>query len=324
MSSAVAAADPEFQALARARYAGDPPGLTDIGTRLVVGREAPLAPIDGAALITEAAQQGHPKAWSYLAVLAAAGVGRSQSWGEALDALRRGADLGDADAARQLDLLRDTGIADAADVRQWVRPAAWSILHATPRLATYADFLSPALCSYLIRLAAPKLVRAQVYDAQRGVLKSDAMRTSTSAAFSLIETDVVTQLIRARIACAAGVAVEQLEPLEVLHYAVGERFKPHVDFFHPALPHFSEQMRVRGQRISTCLVYLNEDYDGGETDFPRIGVKFRGRPGEALVFGNVRENGAGDMNTLHEGLAPTRGEKWLLSQWIRSKLQPIA
>ena len=29
-------------------------------------------------------------------------------------------------------------------------------------------------------------------------------------------------------------------------------------------------------------------------------------------------------NTLHTGLPPTRGEKWLLSQWIREKRQPIA
>jgi hypothetical protein len=29
------------------------------------------------------------------------------------------------------------------------------------------------------------------------------------------------------------------------------------------------------------------------------------------------------MRTLHEGLPPTRGEKWLLSQWMREKSQPI-
>jgi hypothetical protein len=30
------------------------------------------------------------------------------------------------------------------------------------------------------------------------------------------------------------------------------------------------------------------------------------------------------MNTLHTGLPPARGEKWLFSQWIRSKPQQPA
>ena len=80
-------------------------------------------------------------------------------------------------------------------------------------------------------------------------------------------------------------------------------------------------MRVKGQRIRTCLVYLNDDFEGGETEFPRLGIKFRGRTGEALVFDNVGPNGVGDMNTVHTGLPPMRGEKWLLSQWMRSKRQ---
>ena len=85
-----------------------------------------------------------------------------------------------------------------------------------------------------------------------------------------------------------------------------------------------KRFAVKGQRVQTCLVYLNSDYDGGETDFPKIGVKFRGRAGEAIIFDNVDEQGHGDMRTLHEGVPPTRGTKWLLSQWIRDKAQPIA
>jgi prolyl 4-hydroxylase len=112
--------------------------------------------------------------------------------------------------------------------------------------------------------------------------------------------------------------------MEVLHYAGGETYRPHVDFFHPSLPHYAEEMRVRGQRVRTCLVYLNAGYEGGETDFPRLGMRFRGEVGEALVFDNVGADGSGDMSTLHTGLPPASGEKWLLSQWLRERRQPIA
>jgi predicted 2-oxoglutarate/Fe(II)-dependent dioxygenase YbiX len=316
--------DAQFQALVREKYAGNPAAMAALGAQLVVGRDAPLAPVDGAALIAEAAEQGDPSAWAHLSVLAAAGVGRAQSWSDAYAALERAHALGDPGAAPQLALLSEIGVRTAADAEQWITAAARETLRETPRFLTCAGFLPAAACAYLIERARPKLVQARVFDANRGVLKVDAMRTNTGAIFSLIETDLVTQLVRARIAHAAGVPANALEPAEVLHYSIGESYRPHVDFFHPQLPNFAEQMRVKGQRIKTCLVYLNDDFEGGETEFPKLKIKYRGAAGDALIFENVKANGAGDLQTLHAGLAPTRGEKWLFSQWIRSKAQPIA
>ena len=314
--------DAEFQALARQRYAGNPQAMTALGMRLVVGRDAPYAPVDGEALVAEAAQQGDPEAWCHIAVLAAAGVGRPQSWGDALDALARAAERGLARAARQLALLQELGIASASDAEQWLSSHAARTVSESPRLLGYSDFLPPALCAYFIESARPKLARATVYDRHASALKEDPMRSNTGTPFLLIETDVVMQLARARMADAAGVDPHQLEPVQVLHYNVGERYNPHVDFFHPNLPSYVELVGVHGQRTKTCLVYLNDDYDGGATEFTRIDVKFRGPTGEALIFDNVLPDGTGDMRTVHAGTPPTRGEKWLLSQWIREKLLP--
>ena len=324
MAEPAATPDPEFQALVRSKYAGNPRAMTALGRQLVAGRDAPSSPVDGAALIAEAAREGDREAGTLAATLAAAGVGRPQSWPDAFDALARAADQQEAGAVRQTALLADAGLRNAADVRTWLADAHAHTLSDAPRLASYAGFLAPSWCAYLIERANPKLDDARVFDAARGVLKLDPMRTNKGAVFSVIDTDLVLQLIRARIAQAAGVAPAALEPLEILHYSPGERYKPHVDFFHPALPNFAEQMRVKGQRVKTCLVYLNADLEGGETEFPKIGIKFRGREGEALIFENVLPNGSGDMKTLHAGLPPTRGEKWLLSQCIRNKAQPIA
>lgn len=316
--------DPEFQALVRTTYSGNPQAMTALGARLVVGREAPFAPVDGAALLAEAAQQGDAAAWNYIAVLAAAGVGRAQSWSDAFEALERAATLRDGKAARQVQLLHEIGVRRACDMEDWLSSVQGRTVSDAPRLVAYPDFLTPALCTYLIDHAAPKLVRARVYDYHRGALKVDGMRTNSGTPFSLIDTDLVFQLIRARIAHATSIPVAQHEPPEVLHYSVGERYNLHIDFFHPSLPNYAELVREKGQRVKTCLVYLNDDYEGGETDFPKIGLKFRGRAGEALVFDNVLADGTGDMKTVHAGLPPTRGEKWLFSQWIRDKPQSVA
>jgi prolyl 4-hydroxylase len=323
MAQATQAPDAEFQALVRTRFAGNPHAMTELGARLLVGSDAPQSPADGAALIAEAARQGDAPAWGYVALLAACGVGRSQSWPDMLDALARAAALGDEEAQRQRDLLHAMGLVSSTGVRSWITHVEGRVLRESPRLVTYPGFLPPAACAYLMQRAAPKLVPAQVNDARGSGLRLDPMRTNTTAVFTLLDRDIVMQLARLRIAGAAGVAFEALEPAEVLHYNPGETYRPHVDFFHPALPSFAEEMRLKGQRVKTCLIYLNEDLEGGETEFPRLGVKFRGRAGEALIFENVLPNGTGDMNTLHTGLPPTRGEKWLLSQWMRSKPQRI-
>jgi hypothetical protein len=64
-------------------------------------------------------------------------------------------------------------------------------------------------------------------------------------------------------------------------------------------------------------VYLNDDYDGGETEMPEIGFSHKGRRGEGFYFVNVLENGKPDRRTLHAGRSPKRGEKWVVSQFIR-------
>jgi hypothetical protein len=76
-----------------------------------------------------------------------------------------------------------------------------------------------------------------------------------------------------------------------------------------------------GQRIVSFFVYLNDEYEGGETDFPDLGIRHRGSKGEALYFSNVAESGAPDPRTVHAGSRVTIGDKWLLTQWIRNKPQ---
>jgi len=108
-----------------------------------------------------------------------------------------------------------------------------------------------------------------------------------------------------------------MEGSTVLHYGAGEEFFPHYDFLDTANPGYARQVAQFGQRVLTFLIYLNADFDGGETEFPMLGWKFKGKQGDAVFFHNVLPNMQPDRKTLHAGLAPTRGEKWLFSQWVR-------
>ena len=84
-------------------------------------------------------------------------------------------------------------------------------------------------------------------------------------------------------------------------------------------PGFAAEMRLRGQRVATILLYLNDDYAGGETAFPELGIAHRGGRGDALLFFSADAAGVPDRRTVHAGLPPTTGSKWVLSQFIRSR-----
>jgi len=55
MAEATKASDVEYQALVRAKYAGNRQAMTALGARLIVGRDSPFSPVDGEALLREAA-----------------------------------------------------------------------------------------------------------------------------------------------------------------------------------------------------------------------------------------------------------------------------
>ena len=94
-----------------------------------------------------------------------------------------------------------------------------------------------------------------------------------------------------------------------------------VDFVDPANPRFAQELAEQGQRTTTVVTYLNEDFDDAPTHFPLLKLNVRGGTGDAIAWSNVRPDGSPDTNTVHAGMPPTRGRKWILSQWLRNKPQ---
>ena len=77
-----------------------------------------------------------------------------------------------------------------------------------------------------------------------------------------------------------------------------------------------------GQRAQTVLLYLNDDYSGGSTCFPKLHLDIKGHRGDLLQFHNLGADGLGHRDSLHAGMPVMAGEKWLLSLWIRSESYP--
>lgn len=259
------------------------------------------------AAIEAAAYAGDVQAMLLAAYAAGSGYGCVQDFARAVTWLTMAAVGGDVFARKQLDFVGDIAAATAA------RPTR--LVNEDPRIGMVDGFLSAAECAWLIERAAPMQEAALVYDEQGRTLRNDE-RTNTAGAFKLTDFDLPLLLIRQRIANTLAIPVAHFERTSVFRYEVGQRFGPHADYIATA---YTGEIRSNGQRPATFLVYLNDDFDGGETHFLALGKRFRGGVGDALFFYNLTADGLPNEATMHEGEPPTRGEKWLLSQFIRDK-----
>lgn len=312
-----------FQYLMRAANGGHPTAQAALGMRLLTGHAAPVDQDKGLLYISRAAEGGSGDAYAQMSSIVSSGMLGPANWEAAFSALLRAAEKRVTGAIAQINVLEAAGLASVRALQDFAQAPRPRTVSEAPHIATLEGLLPRAVCDHWIAKTQPKLAAARVYDAEKGGRREDSMRTNTGAGFRLSETDLVMQASRARIATAIGRPVQWQEAPNVLHYAVGEAYAPHYDFLDPANPRLEPFVRAQGQRVTTALVYLNDGFDGGETNFVELNRKIRGRPGELLTFNNVRPDGAVDPQTLHEGLPPTRGEKWLLSIWVRDRPQPV-
>jgi prolyl 4-hydroxylase len=226
-------------------------------------------------------------------------------WARGIELLRQLA-ARDRRCARELAAIEAMRLTQAGDP---VEPPVGKVISESPHLTLFEGLFTRGECAYLIRAAVPMLEPSVVVDNRTGRQVRDPVRTSDGVGFTWPLENPAVHALNRRIAAASGTGVDQGEPLQVLRYRPGQEYKPHFD----AIPGFSNQ------RVMTMLVWLNEDYAGGETMFMKTGAKLRGRAGDALLFRNAGEDGRRDEAAAHAGLPVTGGEKLIASRWIRAR-----
>lgn len=254
-------------------------------------------------LFRRAAEAGHGSGALIHAYLLANGTGGERDWPQAFAILQRLAPSTPA-AATQIALLGSMAINDHGQPTRLPTPRA---LSGTPYAAVFKSFLSPQEASYIQRASEERLQPSVVVDPGSGRLTLNPIRRSDDAVFGVLQEDLVINAIACRIAAASGTSSEQGEPLLVLRYQPGGEYRAHSDALAGA----------DNQRTTTVLLYLNDDYRGGETRFVETGLTVRGRTGDALLFRNVTADGRPDPMSRHAGLPVTHGTKWLATRWIR-------
>jgi prolyl 4-hydroxylase len=283
---------------------GDPEALFLLADMTWSGTKVPQDPARGRLLFEYAAALGHPRANLVATNLMASGIAGKRNWPAALERL--------AAEARQLperrsalELLEAMDLDDNGDPRSSVGPR---MLSERPSASLFERLMTSAECAYLINAAEDLFRPSMVYD-REGREIPDAIRTSDGAGFNWLLEDPAIHALNRRIAKATGTTYHQGEPLQVLRYAPSQEYKPHFDYLEG----------VENPRPWTALIYLNEDYEGGETAFVDTDLQVRGRTGDVLLFRNEGAGGLKDPLARHAGMPVTSGKKYLATRWIRAR-----
>lgn len=303
---------------------------------LLVGRGAPFSPEEGIAAIEKLSEDGDADAMCTLATLRGAGAWTHQSWPEALDLLQQAAELGSALARSQLLVLSpDAGLAAAIrrgdnreanrwrglreplDLQAWVIPTAPVKVLESPQAWVVEKFATPELCEWLI-----SRVRgfnpALLLDRSTGVTSALDSRNCTDFVFDVLDGAIVMLLLRIKISNATTIPVPHMEPPQIFHYALGQEIHPHHDFLSDGEKGYGADGTYMGDRLATFLMYLNDGFEGGELEFPHAKHTHKGKVGDAIFFASQR-NKVRDPMSLHGARPVTRGEKFILSQWIHDR-----
>jgi prolyl 4-hydroxylase len=283
---------------------GDPQALFILADLTWSGNGVPQDPARGRLLFEYAAALGHGEANILATNLFGNGIAGRRDWAMALSRLQdEGRQIPSRGAAAELVAAMDVDEnGDPCSIRE-PRPIA-----ERPHARLYEGLLTRAECDYLIGVAHDLFQPSMVYTKDRQAVR-DTIRTSDGAAIHWLIEDPAIHALNRRIAAVTNTPYEQGEPLQVLRYSPGQEYRPHFDFVDV----------VENRRPWTALIYLNEDYEGGATEFVQTGVQVRGKTGDVLVFRNALEDGSKDSLAEHAGLPVTAGTKYLATRWIRER-----
>ncbi|MDY7573704.1 2OG-Fe(II) oxygenase [Actimicrobium sp. CCI2.3] len=187
-----------------------------------------------------------------------------------------------------------------------------------PRVVVLGNVLSDKECDAIAAMTRTRFARSTTIDNGSGVPRFDVSRTSESASIQRDETALMSR-IDARLAALSGWPVDHGEPLQLQKYQAGNEYRPHFDWFDPALPGAAKHLEKSGQRLGTIILYLTDVEEGGATSFPSIGLDVFPQKGGALFFCNTTPDGSPEQKTLHAGLPVVKGTKIIANKWLREK-----
>lgn len=121
-----------------------------------------------------------------------------------------------------------------------------------------------------------------------------------------------------RLASTVGTDINNLEHPRFKKYYKGGEYKRHYDFVFLDKPYAESHLKTGGQRIKSHLIYLNDEFQGGLTEFPHWNTTIKPEVGKVVSWTNVKEGvdtnlmESLDLSSQHGGMPIKNGNKYII------------
>ena len=178
----------------------------------------------------------------------------------------------------------------------------------------YDDFITKDEANAILEKATPKFRDSLI------VSGSDSNVRKSQTAW-LERDDPVIKNIVERVCKITNMPFNNSEQIQVVKYEPNGYYKEHYDASCDDRIECVEFEKNGGQRMITMLLCLDDNYEGGETHFPRLNKKYKLPKCGGLLFYSLenKPNGKCHPKSLHAGLPVESGTKYIANIWIRER-----
>ena len=186
------------------------------------------------------------------------------------------------------------------------------------------DVITPeGIATIVSYMRSSRLEDASVFDPEgtnvsgqtRSLLNKEIRNTQFAPVEPLLPqlNDLIQNVVTEIINPFYGFEIYSYERPLLLRYGVGGHYEPHIDG--EALwtrPDGTSRWRKSLDRDISFVLWLNDDFEGGEFVFPDLGIKLAPKPGLLLCFPSSHH--------YRHGVMPvTKGERFALVTWMMVK-----
>lgn len=181
------------------------------------------------------------------------------------------------------------------------------------------DVLTPEQCDELIALGKAKGMddSAVLSYGTDSTTELDKTHRKSKHAWLKDEESPIIQELAEYTGMLSQLPIENQEMIQIASYEAGGMFKPHYDAcIYEDKSYCDKINKGAGQRKLTLLIYLNDDFEGGETEFTNLNLKIKPEKGKAILFASTDENQVIHKESMHQGNEILSGEKWIATKWV--------
>ena len=161
----------------------------------------------------------------------------------------------------------------------------------------YENFLTEDECNFIIGLCESNTLST-------GISTGGRLGYRKSKVYWIDETISIIDSIKKRVSELSELPLENQENFHFVKYGPGGEYKKHHD---------------GGDRPKTALIYLNDGFTGGETEFPKLDITVKPKTGKLIIWDNSSLDGVADETAIHAGLPVEVGTKYIGVIWIKNK-----